>query len=71
MAPSIRVLALDTRLTHIQTVNVVASAQNGAKAYSQLTANQAKTGVHRTVMPSASTLKHVPTIFISGYSGPN
>lgn len=74
--PSCRIIAYNSKLAGIlKTVNVTASQAADKtlhlKEFVQLTAVQAKAGVHPTFMASAVAKAAVPTIYISGYTAPN
>lgn len=75
--PSIRVIAANANDRNIhETVNVISVApstedKKSIKEHVQLTAAQAMVQAHKTVMPTASTVKGLRTIYINGYSGPN
>lgn len=73
---SCRVVAFNAKnVQHLKTVNIVTSValdvHHSIPQFLQLTAAQAMTGVHATFMDGSSSPKGLPTIFISGYSGPN
>lgn len=73
---SVRVIAASANDKNVhETVNIIASVgtddKKSIKEHVQLTAAQAMVQHHKTVMPTASTVKGLRTIYINGYSGPN
>ena len=60
---------------HMRSVNIItsltAAVKNTIPQFLQLTSAQAKVGIHPTFMDGSATPKGLPTIFISGYSGPS
>jgi len=54
-----------------KTVNIVATAApKGGKGHNQIPASQNTLKQYATYQPTASTVPGLPTIYISGYSGP-
>lgn len=71
---SVRVIAFAAaNVHHLKTCNIVTAQQAAVpyKEFLQLTAAQAVKGVHPTIMDSGGTVKGLPTVYISGYGGPN
>lgn len=67
----IRVIAKNTALRNLATVNIVTTQGPHTKVHSQLAGGAQLTGVHSTVMDSAGTVKGLRTICIPGYSAPS
>lgn len=73
---SVRVIALSATDKNVhRTVNIVTSVagdvHHSIKPHAQVTAAQAVAGITETVMDSGGSKPGLPTIFISGYSGPS
>jgi hypothetical protein len=72
---SVRVIAKSTSNHTNKLVNIVTSTvgdvHHAIKTYLQLTAVQAKVGIHHTFQDSGGSIKGLPTICIVGYTGPN
>jgi hypothetical protein len=74
---SLRVIALNaSQKGKLRTVNIISTQaaetdKHRTKTTTQLTAAQVMIGIHETVMDSGGTVAGLPTIFISGYAGPN
>lgn len=70
--PSVRVIAFNARNAGvIPTVNITTTKKVEHKQAAQLTAAQAVTQTHKTVMDSGGTVAGLRTICIPGYSAPN
>jgi hypothetical protein len=62
----------NTNSKTLKTVNIVNTAPpKGGKGHSQKPAAQNPYKQYPTYQPTASTVAGLPTIFISGYSGPS
>ena len=73
---SCRVIAFAAKnVQHMRSVNIITSValdvHHSIKQFLQLTSSQAQVGTHPTFMDGSATPKGLPTIFISGYSGPS
>lgn len=57
----------------LRTVNIVSSGADSKimPTCTQLTANQAKVGIHPTIMAAPAATRGLPYVCIPGYSGPN
>lgn len=64
---TVRIVA-NTNLKGLRTVNVASVAPSSAKPHMQVSVG--KPGSIGTVQDSGGTIKGLPTIFVSGYSGP-
>lgn len=72
----VRVVAANANDRNVhETVNIVTALattdKSSVKEHLQLTAAQAMVQAHKTVMPTAATVKGLRTIYIAGYSGPS
>lgn len=72
---AVRVIAASASDRVHRTVNIVTSLagdiHHAVKTHTQVTSANSKVGINETVQDSGGSIKGLPTIFISGYSGPN
>ena len=73
---SCRVIAFAANnVQHMRSVNIITSValdvNHSIKQFLQLTSSQAQVGIHPTFMDDSAHPAGLPTIFISGYSGPS